>query len=405
MEPSRINKLFSNLSTGKKYMLSIFSLVLLIGILTFSVFEATKATVTVYIDGEEVIVQTHSKTIEELMIEQGWEATDYDEIEPPLHSKITGNMFIEWKKAKSVLLTNNGEQEKIWTTAGTVEELIHSLQITVGEHDKLDPSLQTEIEPDMHVNYESAFKVRLNSDGTHQEVWTTSTTVADFLERETITLGELDRVEPAKDKVITDETDIHVIRVEKVTDVVEETVKYATVTRKDNSLPRGQEEVVQQGEEGLVKKHYEVILENGEEVSRELIKTENAKVSKDRIVAVGTRQITQSVSRGSSPQSTNQEISGKTLTVTATAYTASCNGCSGITATGVNLNNNRNAKVIAVDPDVIPLGSKVHVEGYGTAIAADTGSAIQGNKIDVHMPTKADARRWGRKTVKITILE
>src|SRR5699024_161275 len=62
---------------------------------------------------------------------------------------------------------------------------------------------------------------------------------------------------------------------------------------------------------------------------------------------------------------------GETVSAEATAYTASCEGCSGTTATGVDLDANPDEKVIAVDPDVIPLGSKVHVEGYGTATAAD----------------------------------
>lgn len=89
----------------------------------------------------------------------------------------------------------------------------------------------------------------------------------------------------------------------------------------------------------------------------------------------------------------------------ATAYTAQCNGCSGITKTGINLLNNRNLKLIAVDPGVIPLGSRVHVEGYGYAIAGDTGGAIKGNRIDLHVPTKSVAYDWGRRQVKVTILD
>ncbi|MCQ6276707.1 3D domain-containing protein [Bacillus sp. V3B] len=96
--------------------------------------------------------------------------------------------------------------------------------------------------------------------------------------------------------------------------------------------------------------------------------------------------------------------SGKEIYVTSTAYTASCNGCSGTTATGINLHANPNSKVIAVDPSVIPLGTKVYVEGYGYAVAADTGSAIKGNKIDVFFPSKQTAYQWGRKTVKIKVL-
>ena len=100
-----------------------------------------------------------------------------------------------------------------------------------------------------------------------------------------------------------------------------------------------------------------------------------------------------------------QEAEGKTISVKATAYTAGCEGCSGVTSTGVDLNANPNAKVIAVDPNVIPLGSKVYVEGYGYAVAGDIGSAIKGNKIDVHVPTKDDAYSWGVKTVDVTIVE
>jgi 3D (Asp-Asp-Asp) domain-containing protein len=98
------------------------------------------------------------------------------------------------------------------------------------------------------------------------------------------------------------------------------------------------------------------------------------------------------------------EVNGKEIYVTATAYTASCNGCSGTTATGINLHANPGVKVIAVDPSIIPLGSRVYVEGYGYAVAADTGGAIKGHKIDVLMSSDAAALQWGRKTVKVVIL-
>ncbi|WP_339227435.1 3D domain-containing protein [Oceanobacillus sp. FSL K6-2867] len=96
---------------------------------------------------------------------------------------------------------------------------------------------------------------------------------------------------------------------------------------------------------------------------------------------------------------------GKTFTVTSTAYTVKSAGGSGVTSTGINLSKNPNAKVIAVDPSVIPLGSIVDVEGYGHAIAGDIGSAIKGKKIDVFVPTQADAYKWGVRTVKVTIVK
>ncbi|MEK3886501.1 LysM peptidoglycan-binding and 3D domain-containing protein [Bacillus sp. FSL K6-3431] len=97
-------------------------------------------------------------------------------------------------------------------------------------------------------------------------------------------------------------------------------------------------------------------------------------------------------------------VKGKELTVSATAYTASCEGCSGVTATGQDLRANPDQKVIAVDPTIIPLGSKVEVEGYGVAIAGDVGGAIKGNKIDIFIPSKSDAINYGVQTVKIKVL-
>ncbi|ARF18139.1 3D domain-containing protein [Sporosarcina ureae] len=106
----------------------------------------------------------------------------------------------------------------------------------------------------------------------------------------------------------------------------------------------------------------------------------------------------------STPSRSNGDSVSKEFMVSATAYTAHCNGCSGITRTGLNLRQNPNLKVIAVDPRVIKLGTKVHVEGYGYAIAGDTGGAIKGNKIDVFIPNKSRAFEWGRKNVKVKVL-
>ncbi|MED3982129.1 LysM peptidoglycan-binding and 3D domain-containing protein [Priestia megaterium] len=104
------------------------------------------------------------------------------------------------------------------------------------------------------------------------------------------------------------------------------------------------------------------------------------------------------------PAQENKSVS-KEITVEATAYTAYCAGCSGITATGIDLRSNPNRKVIAVDPRVIPLGSRVYVEGYGEAIAGDTGGAIKGTRVDLFMASQSSALNWGRKTVKLQILD
>ena len=177
---------------------------------------------------------------------------------------------------------------------------------------------------------------------------------------------------------------------------MEEPVGYAVVTKNDQNLAEGTEKVITDGQEGLIQKTYEVVIENGKEIVRNLLNEITVKEKQDKIVAVGTMALVQQVSRG--------EASGKEFIVSSTAYTASCNGCSGVTAIGIDLRANPNAKVIAVDPNIIPLGTKVYVEGYGYAVAGDTGGAIKGYKIDVFIPTTAEAFRWGNRKVKITIL-
>lgn len=96
---------------------------------------------------------------------------------------------------------------------------------------------------------------------------------------------------------------------------------------------------------------------------------------------------------------------GRTITMESTAYSsdpADALGGGSVTATGQNLLTNPMA--VAVDPSVIPLGTRLYVEGYGEAYAVDTGSAIQGNIIDVHFSTAAQCYSWGRRTVQVTIL-
>ncbi|WP_255298762.1 cell wall-binding protein EntA [Bacillus cereus] len=108
---------------------------------------------------------------------------------------------------------------------------------------------------------------------------------------------------------------------------------------------------------------------------------------------------------------TSEPSNGRELTVVATAYTAHPSENGGtyggrvLTAMGHDLTANPSMKMIAVDPKVIPLGSKVWVEGYGEAIAGDTGGAIKGNRIDILLGSDSAANKWGRKTVKVKILK
>jgi 3D (Asp-Asp-Asp) domain-containing protein/uncharacterized protein YgiM (DUF1202 family) len=141
-----------------------------------------------------------------------------------------------------------------------------------------------------------------------------------------------------------------------------------------------------------------------EEKAREIAKAKAKEEEKAQEIAKAKEE-----ERAKEVSKNNIQSAKRELTVVATAYTAdpSENGTYGgrvLTAMGHDLTANPNMRIIAVDPKVIPLGSKVWVEGYGEAIAGDTGSAIKGNRIDVLMGSKSKAMNWGRQTVKVKIL-
>ena len=111
-------------------------------------------------------------------------------------------------------------------------------------------------------------------------------------------------------------------------------------------------------------------------------------------------------------QQTNvpQQEQEKWITVEATAYTADCKGCIGITKAGSDVRNTiyhkNGMRIIATDPSVIPLGSIVEIEGFEELfIADDIGGKIKGYKIDILMSTKDEAFKWGRRQVKVRIVE
>jgi resuscitation-promoting factor RpfB len=380
--------LLSGLGKRNNLTIKLASALVLTSSIGTGTYQGLKDTVQLEIDGQQEIVRTHAETVKELLNEQKIELRVEDKISENLDTKLTDNMEVRIDLAHPIELIVNGQKQSLWTTADTVNDLLAEQQVVVGEHDEVLPSRDAKIEDNTHVIINKAFPMTLDVGGQKEQVWSTSTTVADFLNKKQVTLNELDRVEPALNEVVTENSIIKVIRVEKVTDVVEEPISYSVVKQNDANLDSGAEKVLTQGVNGQKQKTMEVVKENGKEISRTVVSEQVTKPVQNQVVAVGTRQ--GSVARE--------------MTVTATAYAASQPGNQGLTAGGYNIQKNPGMKLIAVDPRVIPLGTKVWVEGYGYAIAGDTGGAIKGNKIDVLLPSIKEVYQWGRKQVKIKIL-
>ena len=176
-------------------------------------------------------------------------------------------------------------------------------------------------------------------------------------------------------------------------------------------LARIEAEAKRQAEEAAAQKQAEADAKKAaEEAQKEQTQTNvnqnpstNQSVSKPSTTTPSTSQPAPSVEE--TPVVEDKPTStGKVLYMESTAYSYTEPGSSYYTALGIDLR--QNSQVVAVDPNVIPLGTLVEVEGYGIALAADTGGAIKGNILDVHLGSVEASRQWGRRfNVKVTILD
>lgn len=396
-------KLLSKLlpASNLKLVISIIGIIALVAYSSVILFETTKAQVFITENGEKQAVKTHADTVDELLSEAGITFNEHDYLSHDLDTKIEAEMNITYKNANKVTVVTDGKEQVYFTTVDTVGEFLKEKSLAVSDRDEMSHDGTDPIKQGIELTIDKAYKVLINDGGEKKEVWTTGGTVKKLLQEYKISLGKLDEIKPAKKVEVEKDTRITIVRVEKVTDVVEEKIDYKIEKREDGNLEKGKKRVISKGEEGLLVKKYEVVKENGKEVSRKLISEKTEQESEPRVVAFGTKESQPVVALSSR----SNDDSGKVLYMSASAYTAGCSGCSGITSTGINLNNNPNMKVVAVDPGVIPLGSKVWVEGYGYAIAGDTGGHIVGNRIDLHFPTRSSALSFGRRTVKVKVLD
>ena len=170
-------------------------------------------------------------------------------------------------------------------------------------------------------------------------------------------------------------------------------MKFETVNVPNDKMEKGQTSIIEAGKLGSEKVTVKDTYEDGKLVNETTISSTQISAPVNEKISVGTREIVET-SRGA-------ERFRTVMTMTATAYTEADGPGGGYTATGMRARHG----VIAVDPNVIPLGTRVFVEGYGLAVAGDTGGAIQGNIIDLCMDQHYEAINFGRRTVKVYILE
>jgi 3D (Asp-Asp-Asp) domain-containing protein len=235
--------------------------------------------------------------------------------------------------------------------------------------------------------------VRLSLHGQVSTVETSAKTVGDLLTEQKITLEANEHLSLPLDASLSAYSLVKVIERQEVVVTTQEAIPYETIKREDEELDEGEVRTIQAGADGTRQVTKMVVYEDGQPVGEHVLSEQVVTEPVSELVALGTGQVAY---RG------GERIRFRAaLTMRTTGYSAQEPGLSDYTATG------RLARygVVAVDPSVIPLGTRLYIDGYGFAIAADTGSAIVGNTIDLCYDTVAEAEEHGVQYRTVYILK
>ena len=198
---------------------------------------------------------------------------------------------------------------------------------------------------------------------------------------------------PGADTVVTANMQIKAVTITQQVVDQEIPIVHPVIRQPDNTMEKGEEHVAEYGEDGRRAAKVKLTYEDGVQTASEILTETVIQEPKVKIIRVGTRD-TVDTSRGTMRFRRAEWME-------ASAYLPNDGGGDGITATGIMARHG----IVAVDPSFIPLGSRLYIPGYGLALAADTGGAIRGDKIDLCMEDSGDAWRFGRQTIKVYVLE
>jgi len=297
------------------------------------------------------------------------------------------------------------------TMGEDVETVFDQVGILVESYDYVSVPLGQKLSGDTveEIQIKRAVPVNIQVEGRSTQVMTYYDTIGETISANGIVLGPLDRIyNRTLNDPIEAGMDIRIIRVKEEQYTETEPIPYAVVQVPNENMNRGEQKIMQAGVDGTLEKYYKLTYEDGKIVSKEFMSEKVVSDPVEELVEFGTVPNFKT-SRGDVVRYS------KVIEMNSTAYTSSYADTGknpdhpefGVCYTGLKAREG----IIAVDPKVIPLYTKVYVEvvgsapDYGFAIAGDIGSAIKGNLIDIYLDSREAVAKWGKKKVKIYILK
>lgn len=309
------------------------------------------------------------------------------------------NMSFDVIKANTITINNCGEEQTISLAKGTVEEVLDRTGITLAENQSVTPSLNTVITGDMNIYVYNSKNIKLTTNGTEMTVKAPEGTVENALNILGYEITDDDILNVDKNAQIEDDMKITLKKVTYVDEKSTEKISYKTVEKDSDDIMTGESEVSQKGVDGEkeVTKRCKYI--DGKYDSTKVIDEKVTKEPVDKIVLNGTKRGTTTDTSGA-PVSYSYMVSGS-----GTAYTAAPGA---LTATGVPVYEGG----VAVNPAIIPYGSKLYIEAadgshvYGYATAIDTGGALMDGSaiVDLFYFSYDDCVSFGRRDVNVYVL-
>ncbi|WBW50087.1 3D domain-containing protein [Peptoniphilus equinus] len=299
--------------------------------------------------------------------------------------------------SKEVSLIVDGKAQKVVTYTETVADFLDNEGIVLDDQDVVEPSLDTLITDDMDIIIKAPKSYKI-TDGTSQYIASAiGDTVGEVIANIGIHLNPYDVVTPKVTAPAKPNQPIVIERVRK--EAFEQTVAiaYETQSRDNPEMYQGESKVIQQGQEGVRREQVQNTYVNNVLVSIDVLASAVEQEPVTHVVENGTKEKPKTVA----PNGVNAK---RVIVMQATAYDPSAGSK---TAMGTRAR----VGAVAVDPRVIPLGTKLYIESmdgfptYGYAVAEDTGGAIKGNRIDLFYGSHAEAIRFGRRNVKVYVLE
>lgn len=293
---------------------------------------------------------------------------------------------------KNVTIVADGNEMVVNTVYDNPKNILKQAGIKLNNGD--DYTVSTDkITDNSVITINRAMPVNVEIDGDIKTVRTTKKTVGELIS--SMNLDE-DKyfVEGDKNTQLHTDAKVKVLNVSSKLVLRDEVQNYQVIKEPDSALARGNEEVIQVGRNGLNRLLVREKYHKGVKVGEEVVQTSQLVRPVDQVIREGTAEpkIQSTIGLRSYSQMLYMEAS---------AYLPYDGGGAGYTALGIPARYG----VVAVDPDIIPLGTRVYIPGYGEAIAADTGGAINGYMIDLCMEDYTQAIAFGRRGVEVYILD